>query len=685
LIPTPRRPVTKTVGSVTFEDPYDWLHEDTDEALAWQWLQDAEAEREATTWPHFEALHDQIRACDEGIPGFSRSAPVLRGARWFWGAPAPETGRRQLWTARALHEPGQPLFAMADHVAPEEADHALATYFQPSPDGRKVAVIIDAKGGSFGAWHFIDCETGKALRAPIPCHGGFGLPGWLPDSSGLYLQNRDEQGRLRIDFVSLAQAREDRDGVTFTPAEVPDTVSGLTLEVSPNGRWIVAVAGPHERVAYMIGDTKSGLWRRFLPEGYEGELSGGWIDGDTYVARAHGRDHPRGRIVAIPAETSRDSDTWREIERQTEATLRAVGVIGDRVVVADLLHAAARFRTLDKDGGNGRILPLEGPGSSFVTTQGRRFSESDALTFDYSTFAQSETFYHYDFEADQLSIVGAPGLHLDGIKVRQEFARSPDGALIPYFLVHREDLGLDQPRPALINAYGGFNVAFPAGFLGHFAPFVQAGGVMVFANLRGGGEYGKAWHDAGRLACKWNTFLDLFSVAEKVIGDGITSSDRLAMTGASNGGLLAGAAIVHRPDLFRVVVPEIPLFDQLRMHREGPEQAMLHAIALEDYGDAQDPVMSKIRYSYSPYHNVREGVRYPAVFQVFGELDRGCPPFHGRKFTAALRAASSSDRRILLRVWKGVGHGIMPAETSASQRAEWLGFIMAELGMSPAA
>jgi prolyl oligopeptidase len=178
--------------------------------------------------------------------------------------------------------------------------------------------------------------------------------------------------------------------------------------------------------------------------------------------------------------------------------------------------------------------------------------------------------------------------------------------------------------------------------------------------------------------------LDLFAVAEQVIADGVTRPDRFAMTGASNGGLLAGAAIAHRPDLWRVVVPVVPIFDQMEPLPLDPQFDPVRAIFFEDYGDPSHPTMSKVLYSYSPYHSVRDGVAYPAVFQVFGEKDLGCMPFHGRKFTARLQAATTSGRPVLLRVWKNVGHGGGDTETSVLLPTEWVGFIMRELGMEPA-
>lgn len=681
---TPRRPVAKTIGSVSFDDPYDWLQHDSEESLAWQWQQDAIAEREARAWPHFETLKAQIRAADAGNYAAASTPPRLRGGRWFWMGPSPDGGIRTVLTGSGPLEGGRSLLAMADHLPAEDVATASVFWFQPSLQGDRVAMCIASHGEMNGQWHFVDVATGKALRAPVPATAiTGGQPGWLPDGSGVYLHVRDPEGRHCIRFVPVGDDVPERPDAIFDFADVPANVAGLTLEVSPDGRHVIALAGPHERIAYMIGDTRTGAWRRFLPEHYEGEVSGAWLDADTYVARAHSDDFPRGRIVAIPAASSQDIASWRVIAPQGEAVLRAVGVTGGKITIIDVLHVSTRVRVIDATGGNERIAPIAAPASSWMVLV-RRFDGSDALTFDYSTFTQSEGVYRLDVDSGALTTLSPPAALLDDMRIEQHFARSLDGTRIPYFMVSRDDIAFDQPRPALVYGYGGFNVALMPSFLAHLIPFIRAGGILIHANLRGGGEYGKHWHEGGRLAAKWNTYLDLFAVTERAIADGITSPDRLAFYGASNGGLLANIAAVHRPDLWRVVIPDVPLADMLEPLPLDHSFDPVRAIFFEDFGDPASPAISRIAHSYSPYHNVKEGVAYPAVFQVFGEKDLGCHPFHGRKFTAALQHASRSDRRILLRVWKGTGHGAYDPDIMLSQKTEWLGFVMAELGMTPA-
>lgn len=677
----PRRPVTKTIGAVTFEDPFANLQENSEESLAWQWAQDDLARADARSWPGFERLRARIADVMAGGDFYSDSPPRCLGGRWFWSGATERSPVRTVLTSDTMDGPRRPVVEMTDLLPADQAPTGAPYWFEPSPDGRFVALAICSGGAMVGTWRIVECATGRVLPVTRPCAAYTGaLPGWLPDESGFYLGERDQAGRHTMAFVPVTPGTTDRPTVTFEFDDVPANVSGLTPEVSPDGSRVIALAGPHERIALMVGDTATGAWRRFLPAGFHGECQGSWVGNDTWVARAHSDDFPRGRLVAIPVATSTDASTWREILPHGESVLRAVRTHGDHVVIAEVHHCSARFRTVRLDGRDPRVLPIEGPGTSMLAYISRRFDRSEVVAFDYQTFTRSTAVWLHDPAADRLTVIRPPRKELTGIACEQRFGRSLDGTAVPYFVLHRADLPLDQPRPTLVTGYGGFNVALLPTFLNHVAPFIEAGGVYVHINLRGGAEYGKHWHEAGRLACKWNVFLDLFAVTETLIADGVTRPDLLAMTGASNGGLLAGVAIAHRPDLWRVVAPVVPVFDQLEPLPGGPELEPVRAIFYEDYGHPRHPAMSRVLHSYSPYHSVRDGVAYPAVFSVFGEKDLGCMPFHGRKFTARLHEASTSPHPIRLRVWRDTGHGAL-GDTGQQQAAEWLSFVMRELGM----
>ncbi len=687
---TPRRPVAKTVGAVDFVDDYDWLQRDTDEALAWMWRRDAEAQAAVEAIPGYAGLkHVMARAqghASEGASaGNSHFSPRLIAGLWFkqvsagGGVTAPS-----LRVSERPHDDGRVLIA-APALATDGDDAASVnfTWYEPSPNAEFVAIGYTSRGEMTGKWRVVEVATGRLLDVIEPCIAYSGaMVGWLPDASGYYLADRVPDGRHRVRFVPVKPGTPAREPHVFGLEQIPANVAGVTVQVSPDGLRAIALAGPHERIAYMLGDLARNEWRALMPPGHEGECQGAWLDGATYVARIHDADAPTGGVYAVPVATSQDRATWREIVAPGRAALKAVGVVDSHVVMAEVLDCAARFRSIGLDGTGERLVPLPGPGTSLVPMLLRRFESNEAFSFDFGSFTRNTTHYHFQPRSGALKVLGTPGATVDGVVVTQHFARSIDGTAVPYFLVHREDLDLSQPQPAMVYGYGGFNVALMPTPLAHLEPFIQAGGILVHANLRGGGEYGKHWHDSGRLAAKWNVFADLFAVAEAVIAAGLTRPDRLAMMGGSNGGLLAGAAIVHRPDLWRVVVATVPIFDQMEPLPLDAEFDAARAIFLEDYGSPSDPLMSKVLYSYSPYHNVRPGTAYPAVYQVFGEKDLSCRPFNGRKFTAALRAATTSGQPVHCRVWRNVGHGASDAQTRMEQMAEWVAFMMHHLGMT---
>jgi prolyl oligopeptidase len=674
---TPQRPVAKTIGPVAFTDPYDWLQHDSEESLAWMWARDAEAQSAAQSAPAYAAIEQAIRAGGSAATENFQTPPRLLGGRWFHLRPSERSPVRALWVSDRADDPGRVIVESADLAPPgSDAGSALLMWSEPSPGGERVALSVTVGGEMTGRWRVVDAATGRPLPLDLPSTAYSGaLPGWLPDASGLYIADRVPDGRHRVRFHPLDPGTPPRPERVFETSEIPLNVSGVTIEVSPDGAHAIALAGPHERIALMLGDLHTGQWRPFLPAGHHGECQGVWLDGRTHLARVHDEQVPRGRVVEIPIATSQDSSTWREIVPASKAVIKAVTVVEDHIVLAEVLDCAVRFRVLRRDGSGERVLPLPGPGNSLIAMVWRRFDRSDALCFDFSSFVQRTAIYRWQASDDTPKPLTSVRRQ-DGIVVAQRFATSIDGTAVPYFVVHRADLDLSRPQPALLSGYGGFNVAQMPSPLAHVASFVEAGGIFIQANLRGGGEYGKHWHEAGRLACKWNVFADLFAVAEQCIADRLTTAAQFAMTGTSNGGLLAGAAIAHRPNLWRVVVPVVPIFDMLEPLPLDPQFDAVRAIFLEDYGSPQHPVLGKVLHSYSPYHNVRPGTAYPAVFQVFGEKDVGCMPFHGRKFTAALRAASTSGHPVHLRV---------EPDVAVRQHAEWVAFVMQQLGMQPPA
>jgi prolyl oligopeptidase len=668
------QPVQKTIGGVTFEDRFPHLQEDTAEALAWQWDRDAKARAAAEASPNYEPVRRRLLS----LPGLASSLGFRkRGGLWFGYVDI--DGDTVLRVGETINGEGRSLVstrALSDAAGAQ----VMLAWFEASPNGRFVAVGVAAGGKMVGAWSVYETAPARhVLDAPAVLHNG-SRPGWLQDDGGFWLDGRNDQGLHELRFVPVGEGATERTSVVISETLVGAEHSGLTPHVSPDGKRAVLVTEPHEHRALVLLDLETLAATPFLPEGYSGECDGTWRDAGTYVARATGADAPRGRVVAIPAATSRDMATWRELVPESEGFMGWAGIAGGKIYVGDLVDVSLRVRVFDVDGGLIGTLPLDSPGSSPSMNTARALRPTEALAFTHTTFTRSATLFVHDPATDQVEEVVPPAVRLEGVTAEQRFAVSRDGTRVPYFVVRRTDLPAG-PNPALVHAYGGFNVSKLPDFPTDYVPFIEAGGVFVQACLRGGAEYGRAWHDGGRLKRKQNTFDDLEAVAKALIADGVSTPDRMAFMGASNGGLLAGVAIVQQPHLWRVVAPVVPVFDMMEFLPITPATASVRAIFYEDYGDPANPEDAEGILRWSPYHNIQDGVAYPAVYQVFGEHDAGCMPFHGRKFTARLGEADTGGRPIHLRVWRDTGHGVIDPVKHAAYVAEWLAFVMDQLGL----
>jgi prolyl oligopeptidase len=556
----------------------------------------------------------------------------------------------------------------------------MLTWFEPSPGARWVAAANAVNGDMLGQWSVFETATGRrVLDTPAIAYSG-ARPGWLPDESGFWLNGRTEEGLHKLRFVPVAEGAAERPEVVLPEALVASKHSGLTPQISPDGRQAVVVTEPHEHMAEVLLNLDTLEARSFLPEGFEGECDGGWSDNETYVARVNSSDTPRGRVVAIPVATSQDRSTWRELVPESEGFLGWAGVVSGKVYVGDLVDVSLRVRVFDLNGALIEVLPLETPGSSPSMSLERAIRPTEALAITHGSFTRSPGLFVHDPKTGVFTEATPSAVQLDTTAAELRFAVSRDGTRVPYFIVRRADLPAG-PQPTVVYAYGGFNMALLPSFPAAFAPLIEAGGVYVQASLRGGAEYGRAWHDGGRLFNKQNTFDDLEAVAKALVAEGVSTPEQMGFMGGSNGGLLAGVAIVQQPDLWRAVVPTVPIFDMMEPLPNTADLAGIRAIFFEDYGDPGKPEDAKSIFKWSPYHNVKDGVSYPAVFQVFGEKDLGCMPFHGRKFTARLDEADTGGRPIHLRVWRDTAHGVLDPLKSAAWNAEWMAFMMDHIGV----
>jgi prolyl oligopeptidase len=368
------------------------------------------------------------------------------------------------------------------------------------------------------------------------------------------------------------------------------------------------------------------------------------------------------------------------LAERADRVLDSVRAVAGRLVVDELYNASSFVRLYDLDGTPQAevALPslgtLRGIGGEWI---------GDQISLGFTSFAQPPTAYVVDPQTAQAKLFAQgdlpPGFDASRYEVQQEWYTSKDGTRVSMFLVHRRGLVRDSNNPTLLTGYGGFSVSRTPMFVSALPLWLDSGGVYALANLRGGGEYGEAWHRAGMLDRKQNVFDDFIAAAEYLIANGITRPERLAISGGSNGGLLVGAALTQRPDLFKAVVCQVPLLDMLRYHH-----LRIARLWIAEYGDPEDPDQARWLHAYSPYHRVQSGQRYPATLLATAEGDSRVDPMHARKMAARLQAASASEAPILLRVESVAGHGQgKPRGKQVEEATDVWSFLFWQLGVEP--
>jgi len=689
-VPTARvSPETNTIGGITYDDPYQWLEDPTEETVAWQTAQDSAAREYVRAWPGWRTLRDALERAMDAVHGFV--FPAYHDGLWISGRDLSGASRilpgKQLATVQILDGPGGK--AIETLLDLNELHHSRPIQLGGlalSPDKKLMSYSILEGGGEKPLIRIVNRITGEVILDGLPVAYTPPLvlgsvPTWLPNSDTLfYVALHVEAGKvpaLKLFRFRLGDPPPHR----AEPLEINDPV--VMLRFTHDKRYLMVMGGLVEQRPYYILDTTDpdGPFVPFLKD-IPGKFKGD-IVGDEYVCVTDDKA-PRGRVIAISMRTPADRSQWRELVPASDALINDVLPVGDRLESCEVVDAASRLRVIRLDGTfDGEIpLPDRGLVSTAPGTALQLFTAIDTVArgergdiiFGFASFDQSPSLHRCDIAGRKTECLLAPAARLENLSVKRVWATSRDGTRVPADVIHRGDVHVSRPRPKLVHAYGGFNMALMPAYLGQLEPFLEAGGVYVTAHLRGGGEYGTDWWQQGRMAAKQNVFDDLYSVCERLIADGMTRPNLLAFQGSSNGGLVAAVAATQRPDLFRAVVAQVPLLDLLRAGR--------FALVME-FGDPQNPTDAPVLTAYSPYHNVRDAW-YPAVLLDAGENDPRCPPWHARKMAARLQSATRSGHPVLLRVWKESGHVGSSKAMLIDQSADWLAFVMRELGMARA-
>jgi prolyl oligopeptidase len=664
--PTPRDDVRETLHGVEIVDPYRWLEDGrAPQTRAWIDAQNRYAHGLLDGRPGREGIRSRLTELSRYDV---QSAPLRRGARYFL------TKRRATDDLSLVYvregRDGRDEVLLDPH--PLSADHTVdVSVADISQDGRVLVYGLRRGGEDETELHVRDVGQRQDLPDVLP-RGLYRGVSLKPDGSGFYYAAQDRQTGIRIRYHAMGTP-PGQDVEVFGRGYGPTEWIGA--QVSENGRHLLlTVQYGWARNEVFVQDLGGGGAVRTIVKGVEAHFRPRFA-GDRLIMQTDWKA-PRWRIVEVdlgdPA-----PERWREIVPEGPDAIQGFQTVGGKLLVEYLHDVTSRLKLGSLGGKPLGDLPLPGPGS-VGAVQGRW--SDDEVFFDFTSYTTPRGTYRADVGSGKVEPWWRPEVPFQSTEyqTRQVWVSSRDGTKVPVFVTHRRDLALDGQRPALLTGYGGFNVSITPGFNAAAAWWIEQGGVYAVANLRGGGEFGEEWHRAGMLENKQNVFDDFIGAAEWLVANRYTNPRRLAIRGASNGGLLMGAAFTQRPELFQAVLCEFPDLDMVGYHRFENNNPP----ALLEYGNAARPEQFKFLHAYSPYQKVKPGTAYPAVLFTTGDADTRVPPLQARKMTARMQAATSSGRPVLLLYDTKAGHsGGRPIGKVVEDLSLEMAFLAWQLGM----
>ena len=657
--------VKEMLHGVEITDPYRWLeNQDSPETRAWIDAQNAYSRPILDRIPGRERLRTRLA---ELMNVDRTGVPLARGDRYFFTRRRVGQDQPVLYMREGLNGPDQ---ALVD-PAPLSPDHTTSVSFLDiSEDGKLVAYGIRRGGEDEVTVKLLDVDSRKELPDQLP-RGRYDVS-IQPDRGGFYYSRFEKAGpRVYIHAIGKP-ASQDREvfGQGYGPEKMIDA------RVSEGGRYLliqVFEGSASEHTEIWAQDLARGTPLVPIVKGLRGKFFG-FIGGDTLYLHTDW-EAPNGRILAVDLRNPA-RERWREAIPACDAPIENFSPVGGMLFVQYLRSVSSALSVFTPEGKHVRDVELPGIGSASDVSG--NWSGHEAF-FQFESFHIPDTTYRYDAASGKQEVWWRASVPTDRdkLELKQVWYASKDGTKIPMFLLYRKGLRLDGSAPALLTAYGGFDLSLTPAFSPRAVLWAENGGVFAQPNLRGGGEFGEKWHEAGMHEKKQNVFDDFFAAAEWLIKNRFTSSARLAISGGSNGGLLMGAAITQRPELFRAVVCSYPLLDMLRY-----DKFLVARWWVPEYGSADDPAQFKYIYAYSPYQHVQRGVKYPAVLLVTGDGDTRVAPLHARKMTALLQASTGSDRPILLRYDTKAGHSRgLPIGKQIDDLTDDLAFLYWQLGV----
>ncbi|MEO6260777.1 MAG: prolyl oligopeptidase family serine peptidase, partial [Thermoanaerobaculia bacterium] len=552
-----------------------------------------------------------------------------------------------------------------------------------SDDGRYAAYGIAEAGSDWVTWHVQDVDSGKQLADELKWVKFSGAT-WTKDDKGFFYSRfpQPEQGKT---FQSLNRNQkiyyhrlgtpQSEDVVVYYRSDQPEWNHGGT--VTEDGRYLVITTskGTANRYQILVKDLQDPYAMPVtLVDRFENDYSFVGNDGPVLYFKTDWKA-PKGRLISMDLRTP-EQPNWKEILPEGDATITDIDYVGGKFAVEFLRDAKSEVRLFGTDGKLARTVELDGIGSA--SGFGGRADDPETF-YSFASFATPTSVYRYNVATGekQLLFRARVAMNPNDFEVKQVFYTSKDGTKVPMFLSYRKGLKLDGNNPTLLYGYGGLNISMTPSFSVSRLVWMQMGGVYAVANLRGGSEYGEAWHEAGTKLKKQNVFDDFIGAAEWLIKNKYTRSEKLAVQGGSNGGLLVGAAMTQRPELFGAALPAVGVMDMLRFNKFTAGRYWV-----DDYGSSDDAGEFKALYAYSPYHNIRKGKSYPPTLITTADTDDRVVPGHSFKFAAAIQEAQTGPAPVLIRIETRAGHGAgKPTSKQIEETADAWAFLVKSLGM----
>jgi len=677
--PKPRRAdQVDDFHGVKVADPYRWMEQtESDETKAWIEAENKLTDAYLATIPQREAIKNRLTE----MWNYERySAPSKIAEGFYIYSKNDGLQNQSVWyRANSIEDPGTVFFDPNKLSADGTASLSGSSF---TDDGKLWAYGVSISGSDRTSWRIMNTATGEYLPDTLSPNRQGGVS-WLKDNSGFFysrfpdaVAGAELKGAAKFQKIYFHKlgTPQSEDFVVYERPEDGELFMGGG--VSEDGNWlIISVSKGTERMNMVYFKNLTMSKAPIMPLVTDRKNSYSFIGNDegTFYFRTD-RDAPRGKVVKVNAVTP--DQKWEDVVPESADTLNNVQFINNQFVLNYMKDAATQFKIYETSGKFVRDVALPGIGSAGGFGGRRHYTEA---FYSYSSFNAPPTIYRYDMKTGVSTLFRQAKVKFDpsGYEVKQVFYNSKDGTKVPMFVVHKKGIKLDGNNPTLLYGYGGFNIPQTPGFSVSRVAWMEMGGVYAVACIRGGSEYGKAWWQGGSRLKKQNTFDDFIAAGEYLIKSKYTSNRKLAIQGGSNGGLLVGAVLNQRPDLFAAALPAVGVMDMIRF-----TEFTVGAAWKSDYGDPKNAEDFKVMYAYSPYHQAKPGTKYPATLVTTADHDDRVFPAHSFKYTAAIQAAQAGDAPVLIRIETKAGHGAgKPTSKQIEELADIYGFLWKNLGM----